>query len=138
MVEVVVREQHRVDPRQFFLSVIVGAKNRFGPAHCTGDARSSHTGSISTRTPSISTSVDECPNHVTRSPLAGALVYTAASVRNGPSGFFGVSRFFLLKSICGSAFERAIFRPPTVVGTGFKNFAARFSNVVVRPRQHSS
>ena len=45
-----------------------GAKKRFGPAHWTGAARCSHTGSISTRTPSISNSIDECPIQVTRKP----------------------------------------------------------------------
>ena len=55
-----------------------GGKNRFGPAHSYGAARLSQTGSISTRTPSISTSVDEWPIQVMRSPLAGGVSYTPA------------------------------------------------------------
>ena len=41
---------------------------RFAPANETGEARSPKTGSVSTRTPSISSSIVLCPSHVTRRP----------------------------------------------------------------------
>src|SRR5882672_5284448 len=44
-----------------------------GPTQLSGDARSLHTGSISTVTPSISTSTEKCPNQVTRSPDAAGI-----------------------------------------------------------------
>jgi hypothetical protein len=59
--------------------------------------RSSQTGSISTRTPSISTSTDECPIHVTRSPLSGAVPYTATSVAKGPSPRCGTLSAWFVK-----------------------------------------
>ena len=90
-----------------------------------GLALGSHTGSTSTRIPSISTSEAECPNHVTRRPLAGSVAYTLASVRNGPSGRFG-STCARLFTYCGSTLNTTR-RPPTSVGTGFKNFPPCFS-----------
>src|SRR5207248_10195121 len=92
----------------------------FGPAQVLGDARSSHTGSTSTLTPSISTSIDECPIHVTRSPLSGAAPYTDTSVRNGPSCRRGNFSSLLLKNR-GNTFN-SVRNPPIVVGTGFRNF----------------
>ena len=47
--------------------------HRLGPTQLSGDARSLHRGSVSTVTPSISTSTEECPNQVTRSPDAGGI-----------------------------------------------------------------
>ncbi len=44
---------------------------RLGPAKDTGDARSPHTGSVSTRRPSISTSTVEWPSQVARRPVSG-------------------------------------------------------------------
>ncbi len=46
---------------------------RFGPVQLTGEARSLHRGSVSTVTPSISSSTEECPNQVTRSPDAAGI-----------------------------------------------------------------
>ena len=43
-----------------------------GPANGTGDVRSPQTGSVRTRTPSISTSTVEWPSQVARSPSHGA------------------------------------------------------------------
>ena len=57
-----------------------GAKNRLGPLHFVGDARSSHTGSIRMRTPSISTIEVACPIQVMRSPERGLVAYAVASV----------------------------------------------------------
>lgn len=47
--------------------------HRLGPTQLSGDARSLHRGSVSTVTPSISTSTEECPNQVTRSPDAAGI-----------------------------------------------------------------
>ena len=68
---------------------MLGGKKRFGPAHRTGAARWSHTGSMSTLMPSISTSIELCPNQVTRRPLAGGVSYMDASVWKGPGCLFG-------------------------------------------------
>src|ERR1700744_546346 len=93
-----------------------GAKNRFGPAHSTGAARCSHTGSISTRVPSISTSEEECPIHVTRRPLTGGSSNKRASVRKGPRGCFGTrsSRSVRYRPRTLTIVDH----PPTDVGTG--------------------
>ena len=45
--------------------------NRLGPASRRGEARGPHTGSVSTRTPSISMTTVEWPSQVTRRPLSG-------------------------------------------------------------------
>src|ERR1700761_2627456 len=76
------------------------------------------------RTPSISSSIDECPNHVTRSPLSGAFRNTRTSVRNGPKGTLG-SRSALFLKYSGRTLK-ARPNPPTVVGTGFKYFPPCF------------
>ena len=55
------------------LNAMGAGYHRFGPTQLSGDARSLHRGSVSTVTPSISTSTEECPNQVTRSPDAGVL-----------------------------------------------------------------
>src|SRR6185437_4088301 len=83
-----------------------------------GLARSSRIGSTRIRTPSISSSIDECPNHVTRSPLTGARRYTRTSVRKGPSGTFG-SRSALFLKYSGRTLKTSP-NPPSVVGTGFR------------------
>ena len=44
-----------------------------GPTNRDGEARGPHTGSVSTRQPSISISTVECPSQVARSPLRGSL-----------------------------------------------------------------
>ncbi len=49
-----------------------GSCSRLGPARRDGEQRSLHTGSSSTRRPSISTSADEWPNQVTCRPSASA------------------------------------------------------------------
>jgi DNA-directed RNA polymerase subunit beta' len=49
------------------------AKKRFGPAKVSGEARSPHTGSTSTRRPSTSSSSVEWPSQVTRRPPAGGV-----------------------------------------------------------------
>jgi hypothetical protein len=76
--------------------------------------------------------MDECPIHVTLSPLAGAARYSATSVLNGPSGFRGNFSSVLLKNR-GSTLK-IVPNPPIVVGTGFKNlrpaFLARRSIVI--------
>ncbi len=48
-----------------------GGKKRFGPAHCVGAARSSHTGSMRRVTPSISIREEAWPNQVMRKPDRG-------------------------------------------------------------------
>ncbi len=53
-----------------------------------GEARGPQTGSVSTRTPSISISTVECPSHVARNPLAGGLLQASSGFieGSGPSG----------------------------------------------------
>ncbi len=53
-----------------------------------GEARVDHTGSVSTRTPSISSSTVECPSQVARSPVSGARPQASRGSRegNGPRG----------------------------------------------------
>ena len=64
---------------------------RFGPAHCDGEARRPQTGSVSTRTPSISSSTVECPSHVARSPVRGFFSHEAVGFIDG-SGAVGTRR----------------------------------------------
>ena len=45
---------------------------RFGPMKREGEARGPHTGSVSTRQPSISSNTVEWPSQVARRPLCGA------------------------------------------------------------------
>ena len=62
---------------------------RLGPIHPSGDVRSPHTGSVSTRCPSTSTSVDECPIQVTRSPSSGGVAKRFGSMRSTTTGIRG-------------------------------------------------
>ncbi len=64
---------------------------RFGPANATGEARSPHTGSVSTRSPSISSSTVEWPSHVARSPLAVGWRHASSGLTDG-SGREGTRR----------------------------------------------
>ena len=57
----------------------------------TASARSPHTGSVSTRRPSISSSTVEWPSHVARSPLCGARVQVSSGSNEG-SGACGIRR----------------------------------------------
>src|SRR6266850_4493605 len=61
---------------------------RFGPASVEGEARGPQTGSVSTRTPSISSSTVEWPSQVARRPLAGILRQASRGFidGNGPRG----------------------------------------------------
>ncbi len=54
--------------------------SRLGPAKGKGEHRSPHTGSKSTRCPSISASTLEWPIQVSRSPLAGGFASSAKVV----------------------------------------------------------
>src|SRR6185437_11118751 len=101
-------------------SDMVGAKKRCGPNHCAGLARSSQTGSMRMRVPSISSSMDEWPNHVTRSPLADGRLNVRTSVRNGPRGIFR-SRSALFWKYIGRTLKTSP-NPPNTVGTGFRYF----------------
>src|SRR4030095_9982586 len=65
--------------------------NRLGPARLDGDARGPQTGSVITRLPSISISTVECPSHVARRPLAGALVQMSSGLTTG-KGLLGTRR----------------------------------------------
>ena len=65
--------------------------NRFGPAKVTGETRSPHTGSVSTRAPSISTSTVECPSHVARNPDSARRAHCGSGLIDG-SGAEGVRR----------------------------------------------
>ena len=65
------------------------AKNLFGPANGTGDARSYQSGSISRRDPSISRMTPECPSQVTRSVSSVRSAKREGSDGNGPSLRFG-------------------------------------------------
>jgi hypothetical protein len=53
-----------------------------------GDARGPHTGSVSTRTPSISISTVEWPSQVARSPLCGGFCHPSSGLieGSGPRG----------------------------------------------------
>ncbi len=53
-----------------------------------GEARWPHTGSVSTRQPSISISTVECPSQVARSPLCGGYIQVSSgfNVGSGASG----------------------------------------------------
>jgi hypothetical protein len=57
----------------------------------TGDARSPHTGSVSTRKPSISTSTVECPSQVARSPVSTGFDHFESGLSDG-KGPGGVRR----------------------------------------------
>ena len=90
MIVVIVREQHRVELRQ------LAHRDRHGleslrPDEREGDARGPHTGSVSTRQPSISSSTVECPSQVARSPLCGARCQASSGFSDG-SGPCGTRR----------------------------------------------
>ena len=87
VVVVIVRDDHRIEWRQR------GQRCRrrmesLGAGERERRARCPHTGSVSTRTPSISMSKVECPSHVTRKPVSGRLVQrgTGSTSGSGPDG----------------------------------------------------
>ena len=91
-------------------------KKRFGPIHWVGAARSSQTGSMSIRIPSISTREVECPIQVMRRPEWGLVAYMRGSVLKGPGVCFGDRAAFPNKNF-GSTFH-IVENPPTLVATG--------------------
>jgi hypothetical protein len=70
MVVVIVRD-HGIDAQELLEGDWEGWKHR-GPIGI-GDTTSERTGSVITRTPSISIRALECPNHAARSPSRGGL-----------------------------------------------------------------
>src|SRR6266536_3539149 len=97
-----------------------GGAKRCGPINEANEALSLHTGSVKMRLPSISINKLECPIHVMRNPDAGAVLYTATSVENGPNTCFGIVSFLLVKNF---HIIKSMLPPvDNSVGTGFKNF----------------
>src|SRR5882672_12355282 len=64
---------------------------RFGPASRDGDARGPHTGSVKTRSPSISMRTVECPSQVARKPVSDGLDHKSTGFIDG-SGPRGTRR----------------------------------------------
>ena len=71
VIVVIVRDDDRVDRRQLGERDAAACTSAAGRPSRSGEARSLHTGSVSTRWPSISTSIVECPSQVTRRPVGG-------------------------------------------------------------------
>src|SRR4029079_753110 len=72
-------------------SAMRGVYQRRGPTQSYGEARSLHTGSVSTRWPSISISIAAWPSHVTRRPVAGAVAKRAGSIASVGTASFGLA-----------------------------------------------
>jgi hypothetical protein len=64
---------------------------RRGPTKRVGEARGPHTGSVSTRQPSISSNTVECPSQVARSPLSAGRLQPGSGFMEG-SGDSGTRR----------------------------------------------
>jgi hypothetical protein len=85
-----------------------------------GDARAPHTGSVSTRTPSISISTVEWPSQVARNPLAGGLTQFASGLSEG-RGLCGTRRSPPQRNSLTVGIEARGSRKPGITGWMLRN-----------------
>ena len=94
-----------------------GAWKRFGPIHCTGDARSAKTGSVIQKSPRSLINIVEWPR---RNRLRSGAASSAARVKGSTgSGAFGTVVFGLLSNTF-QMIPSVLARPSAGLGAGLR------------------